>query len=416
MKFKLLPSEIRLLNLNAILGYMSGLPLLLTSTTLQAWFLDAGNDLVTIGYLSLIGLPYTLKFLWSPMLDALHGVSDAPRRFWLLFGQCFIFWLMLLLSFLNPKNMPMEMAVIAFLITIFSATQDIAVDAYRQVFTPNKLRTLVVSLTTSAYRIAMVISGGVALILADHIGWSFTYKVMAAQVFVGFFFTWSLAKPYEDYSSDIDYSKIISEPFKKLFQVQNINIMLAIIILYKISDAFLLNFLQPFLLQGLGYSKSYVGSLVKIFGLAASIFGAFSASFISSKIDMKKTLIFFGWFQVATVLLFVALSYYHSSQLAIVAVFAESFSAGATGCLLISIFMYICNDNNYAATQIAFLTAISSLPRVAMGPIAGYVAKTFGWHEFFIISTVVAVPGVLLLQCYSKGFFDNFNLTKVESV
>lgn len=412
----LLRSDLNVINLNSILGFMSGLPLLLTSSTLQAWFVDYGIDLVTIGALSLIGIPYTLKFLWAPLLDTFHFASDAPRRYWILMSQCLIFWLMLLLSFMTPKYMPKEMAAIAFIITIFSATQDVAIDAYRQVFTPVKLRTIVVSCSTTTYRLAMIITGGIALIMADYLGWSFTYKVMSAQVFVGFFLTWSIAKPYEDFKEKKDYEQMLLTPLKKLASVKNFKSLIAIIILYKISDAFLLNFIQPFLMQGMGYSKSYVGTLVKVFGLIATIVGAFSASLYAEKVSFYKSLLMFGYMQIVALLLFMLLANFKSHNLAVCAVFIESLCNGATSCLLISLFMNICNDNDYAATQISFLSAIASLPRVALGPVAGVIAQKCGWVEFFAISTGVAIPGVLLLQYYKSNIISHFCFDKNENL
>ncbi|MEE3003386.1 MAG: MFS transporter [Pseudomonadota bacterium] len=409
MTSKISKGDMRFITVNSLLGFMSGLPLLLVSNTLQAWYTDQGVNLTSVGALSLIGLPYSFKFLWAPLLDSYGFSSDAPRRFWILMSQCCIFFGILVMAYMNPSSMPMEMACIAMLVAFFSATQDSAIDAYRQVVTPAKLRSTIVGCATTAYRLAMICSGGFALVIADKLGWTVTYEIMAFFVMVGFFLTWSLVKPYEEISLSLGCKDMIVLPMKKLLQIKNIKTIFALLILYKIGDAFLMNLLMSFLLKGLNYSKSDVGYLLKVFGLAATILGTFFATYHINRNSFHKSLLFFAILQLISSSLFILLAYFKWPYFVIIAVFAESFSAGASSCTLVVMFMNICNEKRFAASQIAFMSALSSLPRVIIGPVAGYIAMQYGWVDFFIVATLLAIPSIILLRQDIGGKIVNDN-------
>jgi MFS transporter, PAT family, beta-lactamase induction signal transducer AmpG len=393
--------DINCISINSVLAFISGLPLLLLSSTLQAWYSQKGVDLFAIGSLSLLGLPYTLKFLWSPLLDSCGFSSDSPRRIWILISQFCVFTSLLILSFLDPINSPYLMIVFAFIASLSSATQDMAVDAYRQVITPKRLRALVVGYVTTSYRLAMVVAGGFALVAADNYGWSTTYKLMTLLLMMGFMFTWSMPRPQEYDFKDSTPSNIIKNSFANLLEIKNIKTILVIIIFYKLGDAFLLNFLQPFLLQGLHYSLTYVGYLVKVFGLLATIAGAFFSSFFMKRCGFYNLLLGLGLLQLISMLSFVGVAVYPVDRFVILSVFLESFAAGATSCLLVVLFMNLCRNTRYAATQISFLSALSALPRVALGPFAGYLVGQLGWLEFFMVGVLATLPGIIIL-CYFK--------------
>lgn len=399
--------DINCVSINSVLAFVSGLPLLLLSSTLQTWYSQKGVDFFTIGSLSLLGLPYALKFLWSPFLDSCSLSSDSPRRIWILITQFCVFTSLLVLSFLDPISSPYLMIVFAFIASLCSATQDMAVDAYRQIITPKRLRSLVVGFATTFYRLAMVVAGGFALVVADNYGWSTTYKFMTLILIMGFMFTWSMPRPQEYNFKDTTPGDIIKNSFANLLEIKNINIILVVIVFYKLGDAFLLNFLQPFLLQGLHYSLTYVGYLVKVFGLLATIGGALFSSFFMKKCGFYNLLLGLGLLQLISMLMFVGVTVYPAEWFVIVSVFLESFAAGATSCLLVVLFMSLCGNARYAATQISFLSALSALPRIALGPFTGYLVGKLGWFEFFMVGALAAAPGIIILYYFRSFLCDD---------
>lgn len=386
------------LNINAVLGFMSGLPLLLLSSTLQAWFTEKGVDLVTIGALSLLGLPYTAKFCWAPLLDTYSLGSDCPRRFWILLSQFGIFILLFILSNLDPISSPYSIMVCAFFAVTCSATQDVAIDAYRQIITPERLQTDVVSIATIFYRLAMVVSGGLALILADAVGWGLMYKYMVVLMMIGVLYIWSTANlSTPQVISKQSVTLTIRQALSRLAEQQHFPRIVIFILLYKISDAFLLNFLQPYLLNALHYSLTTVGYLVKVFGLAATILGAFCAGLCAKKYQLFNVLLILGILQVLVPMFFMLVTLYPSYHIVAAAVCFESVVSGASSCMVIVLCMRLCNDTRYAASQLAFLSAMCAMPRVMLGPLAGYLAMHTNWTEFFFITAMVSVPSVWLL-------------------
>lgn len=386
------------LNINAVLGFMSGLPLLLLSSTLQAWFTKQGVDLVTIGALSLLGLPYTVKFCWAPLLDTYSLGSDCPRRFWILASQFSIFILLFIISNLDPVSAPYSIMVCAFFAVACSATQDIAIDAYRQIITPKRLQAKVVSTATIFYRLAMVVSGGLALIIADTVGWSLMYKYMVLLMMIGVLYVWSTANLNTPQSiAKQSVTLTIRQALMRLAEQPYFIQTVAFILLYKMSDAFLLNFLQPYLLNALHYSLTNVGYLVKVFGLAATICGAFCAGICAKKYRLFDMLFVLGILQIMVSILFMVVTLYPYYNLVATAVCLESIVSGASSCMIIVLCMQLCNDLRYAASQLAFLSAVCAIPRVMLGPLAGYLAMHTSWTEFFLIAALVSVPSVWLL-------------------
>jgi len=386
------------LNINAVLGFMSGLPLLLLSSTLQAWFTEQGVDLVTIGALSLLGLPYTAKFCWAPLLDTYSLGSECPRRFWILISQFGIFILLFIISNLDPVNSPYSIMVCAFFAVACSATQDVAIDAYRQIITPKRLQTDVVSIATIFYRLAMVVSGGLALIIADSVGWGLMYKYMVVLMMIGVLYVWSTANLSTPQTiSKQSVSLTIKQALARLSEQPYFSYAVVFILLYKISDAFLLNFLQPYLLNALHYSLTNVGYLVKVFGLAATICGAFFAGVCAKKYPLFDMLFVLGILQVMVPILFMVVTIYPYYNLVATAVCFESLVSGASSCMVIVLCMQLCNDVRYAASQLAFLSAMCAMPRVMLGPLAGYLAVHTNWTDFFLITALVSVPSVWLL-------------------
>jgi PAT family beta-lactamase induction signal transducer AmpG len=381
-----------------ILGFSSGLPLALTGSTLQAWFTEAGVGIAAIGALTLIGIPYTFKFLWAPVLDRFVPPFLGRRRGWLLITQLGLCLSLLALTFYSPNDQPTLMGCIALLIAFLSASQDIAYDAYRtDVLLPSE-RGLGAAAVTLGYRVAMLISGGLALILADHLGWHLTYQLFAGVMLllgVGTFFT-----PEVNDLSVLPktFTAAITEPFKNLLDRDRIFLILLFIVFYKIGDALALSLMNNFLLRYLEFSLTEVGLVFKTIGLLATIIGAIVGGVVLIRINLYQALLGFGILQAFSNLLFMLLSIVGKNHLLMVlSIFIEQFCSGMSTAALVAFLMSMC-DQRYTATQYALLSALAALGRVYMGPVAAMMVAHVGWASFYGWTTIACFPGLLVLM------------------
>ena len=398
-------NKFRLILNNCILGFYSGLPLLLLSSTLQAWYVDQGVSLITVGALSLVSLPYLFKFLWAPFVD--YFGSEYKRKAWILCCQIMLAVGLIAIAMFEPKNSPSAMAAIALVVAFFSATLDIAVDTYKQVHTPANMRSTVVAVANIAYRVAMLLSGGLALIFADNIGWKSTYYIMAFIMAIGAVYSLFLDDRLASGDSVLvreSFAAQIKHSLAPVIENKLIIKIIGLFILYKVADAFLMMFLQPFLLQGLNYSLSDVGLIVKIFGTGAIFLGTACAGLYADKISTRKAMLVVSVLQTIVMLVFVICSMFPTKSLVITAVFLESFNSGAATCILVVFIMSLCTTR-YAATQIAFFSAVAAIPRVILGPLCGYFATVLGWTDFFMLGFAFSLPIIFLLCKRNNSLF-----------
>lgn len=380
----------------ALLGFSSGLPLALTSSTLQAWFTQSGISLATIGALSLIGIPYALKFIWSPVMDKVIPPFWGRRRGWIGMAQITLCLALFLLGNLDPKTHASLMGQLALIIAFFSASQDIAIDAYRTDTLRPDERGYGSAFFIFMARISILISGGLALILADHWGWKITYELMAILM--------ALSVTVTYFSPDIPNSKppasfkaAIVEPFKDLFRRDAIFLILPFIILYKFGDALALQLMSAFLLRGLGFSLTDVGIAYKTIGFAASIMGAFAGGMLLERIGLFRSLLFFGIAQAFSNLLFMLLAIVGKNySMMIFSLFVENFFTGMSTTALLVFVTALCHQK-YSATQFACLSALFSIGRIFLGPLAAYMVMHLGWASFFGWTFVICFPALILL-------------------
>jgi len=379
------------------MGFASGLPLALSGGTLQAWLTTAGIDIKTIGLFSMVAIPYTFKFLWSPIMDGVRLPFLGRRRGWILLCQVCLSILCMTMAFLNPSSQISALAMAALLLAFFSASQDIVIDAYRTDVLKERERGLGVGLTVTGYRIAMLVSGALALILADHIGWKNTYLLMA--FLMAACVTFSLVAPEPEYVNQAPttlYDAVI-EPLKDLFSRRAIIGMLILIVLYKIGDAFAGTLTTAFLIRGAGFSPSDVGTINKGLGLVATILGAMTGGALMTRMGLFRSLMFFGILQAVSNLAFMALSIIGKSYpVMIFAVGLENICGGMGTAAFVSLLMALCNTR-FSATQYALLSALASVGRVFVGPPSGYLVACLGWPKFFFVTFLAAIPGLLLL-------------------
>jgi PAT family beta-lactamase induction signal transducer AmpG len=380
-----------------LMGFSSGLPLALTSSTLQAWFTEAGVNIVMIGALTLVGVPYTFKFLWAPLLDRFVPPFLGRRRGWVIIAQIGLSLALFILTFFHPETQPKMMGTLALLIAFLSASQDIAYDAYRtDVLMPNE-RGLGAAAVTLGYRVAMLVSGGLALILADYLGWQLTYQMMAGLMFVLAIGTLFAPDAAHWVTPPKTFYIAIVEPFKNLLQRDRIYYILLFIICYKIGDALALSLMSNFLLKALQFSLTDIGLTFKTVGLFSTIFGAIIAGMFLTRVHLFKALLWFGLLQAFSNLMFMLLALVGKNYiLMVLSIFIEQFCSGMSTAAFVVFLMSLC-DARYTATQYALLSALAALGRVFLGPVAAFIVEHVGWSSFYGWTVIACFPGLLLL-------------------
>ena len=379
------------------LGFASGLPLALAGGTLQAWMAVEGVDLKTIGFFSLVGLPYALKFFWAPLLDRYALPFLGRRRGWILGTQLALMILIVMLGFTSPKDTPWLVALFALLLTFTSASQDIVFDAYRTDVLREKERGLGAAVSVTGYRIAMLASGALALILAGPLGWRLTYLLMAGLMLIGMMATIFGPEPEETVRPPQSLKEAISGPLTEFFSRPAAWAFLALIILYKIGDAFAGSLTTAFLIRGPGFSIGEVGAINKGLGLMATIIGALYGGVMLARLGLYRSLMIFGILQAISNLSFMVLAYAGKVYSIMVAAVAFENLAGGMGTAAFVAFLMALCDHRYTATQFALLSALASLGRIFVGPPSGYLSHEVGWVVFFFVTFLAALPGLALL-------------------
>jgi len=382
----------------SLLGFSSGLPLALTSGTLQAWMSVAGVDIRTIGIFSLVGIPYTVKFLWSPLMDRFVPPWFGRRRGWMLATQLPLMLGIGAMGFASPQHAPWALAALALMVAFTSASQDIVVDAYRTDLLHEKERGAGAALFVFGYRIAMLVSGAVALILSDRIGWQSTYLIMAGCMIIGIISSVSGPETEKKIAPPKTLSEAVWGPLRDFFSRPSAATMLLLIILYKLGDAYAGTMTTPFLIRGAGFSATEVGTVNKGFGLAALIIGAMFGGALMVRLGLYRSLLYFGLLQAVSNLSFMLLAWQGKSYpVMIFAVGFENLTGGMGTAAFVSLLMALCN-HRFSATQYALLSSLASLSRTFISPSSGYLVESVGWAVFFLITAISALPGIWMLM------------------
>lgn len=384
-----------------IMGFAGGLPLLLTLSVLQAWMTEAGVDLSTIGLFALVGLPYTLKFVWAPLMDRYIPSLLGRRRGWLLIWQVLLTGSIALLAFSNPSQMLMMTAFAALLLSFFSASQDIVIDAYRRESLSDDELGLGSALYVSGYRTGMLLASGVGLIMADFMSYQSVYLFMAFVMAASIIGTLLAKEPEMNHGRPESLRKAVIEPFKEYFTRDNAILILLFIFLYKVGDTMASQLTIPFYLE-LGFSKTEIGSVVKLFGFWATIGGTFLGGLLIMRFGIFFGLIWFGLLQALSTAGFAALALigYDLVALGFVITF-ENLSAGMGTAAFIA-FMASLTDKRFTATQYALLTSFMGIPRVFAAAPTGFMVESMGWFSFFVFCTLIALPGLALIYWLNK--------------
>lgn len=389
-----------------MLGFSSGLPLALAGGTLQAWFKTSGASIVLIGFMTLIGQPYSYKFLWAPILDRFVPTTMLDkRRSWMLCTQLIITGLIVVMALFNPaasiKLLSFELPVLlllGLLLSFSSATQDIAIDAYRVEILKHDERGLGSALAIEGYRLAMIASGGFALVIAGKYGWQATYLFMAGLMSIGILAT--LLAPGVA-SAQIDQKQglysIVLTSFKEFLTRDKAILILLLVIIYKLGDSFSHALSSTFLLD-LDFTLQEVGMINKMLGVIATLVGVLVGGLFMTRVGLFKALLTFGALSGITNLTYMLLAIAGKNMdIACAAVFIENICAGMGTAAFVALIMSLCNPA-YTATQFALLSSLSAFGRIYVGPVSGYMVASIGWAWFYCFSALIAIPGLLLLM------------------
>ncbi|MBW1789476.1 MAG: AmpG family muropeptide MFS transporter, partial [Deltaproteobacteria bacterium] len=379
-----------------LMGFSCGLPLLLTISVLQAWMKEEGVDLTVIGLMALVGLPYTIKFLWAPLLDRFTLPLLGRRRGWMLTAQLFLMLAIVGLGLTDPANHPWMVAFAAFMVTFFSASQDIVVDAYRREDLSDEELGLGSSLYINGYRVGMLLASGGGLILADHVPFSIVYMVMAGCLIPGVVTTLIAPEPASPAGAPKTMREAVLDPLTEYFSRRDALWILAFVLFYKIGDTMAAAMTIPFYLD-IGFSKTEIGAVVKLFGFWATIAGSLIGGVMMFRLGIHRALWVFGVLQAASTACFAVLARIGHSVPALSGVIGFENLSGGMGTAAYAAFMASITNRKFTATQYALLTSLMGVPRVMASAPTGFLAKIMGWEGFFIACTLIAIPGMLLL-------------------
>ncbi|KTC66239.1 AmpG protein (plasmid) [Legionella adelaidensis] len=388
-----------------ILGFSSGLPFPLVTSTLQAWFSEAGMSVMATGMLSLIGLPYIYRVVWGPLLDRYSLFSLGKRRSWILSMQILLLIGFNLMAWFTPQVSLPLMSGLAFLLACLSATQDMAIEAHRTEYLPSSQQALGASFAVFGYRLALLLSGGLALVIAQNTSWEVAYRLMGLLMLIGVFATFYSPEPSIQAEQPQPLLHSFIAPIKELIQRPGIFSLVCFILLYKLGEAFTTTtsgIVMPFLIQGIGFSLETIGYVNKIMGVIAILLGGLMAGIVLLRYSIVNVLLVFGLLQAVANILFVALAMVGKNlTLFAIAAVVDNFAAGMGSTAMVALFMRIV-DKRYTATQFSILAALSAVPRVFSGPLAAWLQANIGWVGLYKLSVILALAFIPFLYKMRK--------------
>ena len=404
------------------LGFSAGLPLALSGSTLQVWMTQSGVDIKTIGLFAAVGTPYTIKFLWAPIVDAL----DVPvlarllgrRRGWLLLSQFLLVVSIVLLGFCDPSAAPWLVAVAALLVATASATQDIVIDAFRVESLPESEQAAGMASYVAAYRIGMLVSTAGALFLVTRFevmgfgknaAWTAGYIAMAGFVVIGMVTTLIATEPAKSDLAQADHAAHAREnvvtrvartaytAFTEFLSRDAAVAVLIFVVLFKFTDALAGAMTAPFVIK-IGFSRDEYAAVVKGVGLAATLLGGFAGGFVARAYPLSTSLWIGGVLQALANLAFSWQATVGADIAALTfAITAENFTSAIGTVIFVAYLSALCNNPLHTATQYALLTALAAVGRTYLSLGAGYIAEATGWAWFFAICAAAGLPSLVLL-------------------
>ena len=389
-----------------IMAAASGYPNQLTESALQAWLKDSQVSNTTIGLMSYVALPYLLKFLWAPFVDRFPLPFLGRRRGWILLTQMLLAAAIACLALQNPAVALLPVGVCALAIVFFSATQDIAFDAYRTDVSLPSERGPAAAATNLGYRTAAWLASAVALLVADHFGWRLAFLILAGVMLLFCVATWLAPEPADPRQPPRSLRESVVRPLQELLAGPGAAALLLVVLLFKIGDAFAMKLFTPFMLD-IGFTKTELAVIVKGLFTGGALVGAVLGGILMVRLGLLRSMLIFGVSQAVTNLLYCALAAAGKSYPLMVAAVVIEHVAGAMGNIaLVALIMALC-DVRYSAFQYALLSSIALLPRYGLGYPAGWVADHGGWYVYYVVSFVIALPGLVIVW---------LNRTKIEAL
>ena len=408
-----------------LLGFSAGLPLALVTSTLQAWLTQSGIDLKTIGLFSLVGLPYTFKFFWAPLVDALHVPILTRllgrRRSWLVLSQLLLIAAIFVLGYSDPKTSVFYVTVAALLVAAASATQDIVIDAFRVESLPQEEQAAGIASYILAYRVALLLSGAGALLLVAYLeangvaqlaAWKISYLAAAACVTVGLIAAF-LAKEPADESETNDGSpvrRVFATAFSAFGEFLSRPLAISVLVfvlLFKFCDAFAGVLTVPFVLKT-GFSLATYATVVKGVGFAAAVIGGLAGGALARALPLTTCLWIAAIIQMLSNLMFSWLAWVGPDVSALtLTIIVENFTSNAANVIFVAYLSALCGARAHTATQFALLSAIAAVGRTVLAASGGYVAEATGWFWFFVVTALAAIPSIVLLWWLQRrGHFE----------
>jgi MFS transporter, PAT family, beta-lactamase induction signal transducer AmpG len=378
-----------------VLGAASGFPNQITESALQAWLKDSGATNITIGVMSYVALPYLLKFLWAPLIDRYPLPLLGRRRGWIFVMQAALAGTIALFALQNPASSLAPVTACALAIVFFSATQDIAYDAWRTDVSLPSERGLAAAAHNLGYRSAAWIASAIALVVADYFGWRLAFLILAALM-LAFCMASVLAPEAGCVHQPRSLRESVVSPLSELLATPSAAALIAVVLLFKVGDAFANKLFTPFMMD-VGFSKTEIAVIVKALFTVSTLAGSVLGGVLMVRLGLLRSMLAFGVLQGLTNLLYCALALAGKSYpLMVVAVVLEHVAGAMGGIALVALIMALC-DVRYSAFQYALLSALALLPRYSLGGPAGWVADTRGWYAYYVISFCLALPGLAMV-------------------
>ena len=387
----------------ALLGFASGFPYLITNRVLQTWLTMNGINLTTIGFLSLAGLPYSLKFLWAPLLDRYAFPGIGRRKGWLLASQILLTLAIAGMTFQDPKVTLQWLAVNAVVIAFLSATQDITADAYRVDTLETDEATAGAGVFVSFYRVALIVTGSFAFLLAAATSWQTTHVILAASMIAIAILTTRVPEPAQIRPPETLRDAVII-PFSEFIArlgVRRAVWMLLFVVLFRLGDAMLSNMATPFLVKT-GFTLNDIGLIQGGVGLGATLVGAIASGAIANRVGIYRALWICGSLQAISNLSYLVLAWAgHNYAVMAATIIVENLCYGLGATALVGFLTTLCNPR-FSATQYALLSSLVAVGRDLLASPAGKLAETLGWSGFFLLTFVAALPALALLPLFAR--------------
>jgi len=381
------------------LGFTSGMPLYVLFQLVPAWLRSSGVDLGTIGLFALVSLPYTWKFLWSPLMDRFTPPFLGRRRGWALITQLSLLVTIGLLGSFDPAESLKAIVFLVFLVALFSASQDIVIDAYRRELLADDELGSGTSLFINAYRLSSLVPGSLSLILSDHLPWSMVYWITGAFMLVGVVTSFIIREVSDDSMAPHNMREAVVDPFREFFARDGIKAGLAILafmFLYKLGDNMATALATPFYLD-MGFSRTEIGSIAKVAALWSAIAGSIIGGAAMLKLSINKSLWIFGFVQMFTILGFAWLSVIGHDPLALFVVVSAEYLGVGLGTVALTAYIARETSRAFTATQFALFTSLIAVPRTFANASTGFLIEGMGYTSFFLLCTALAIPGMLML-------------------